>query len=485
MTCIKDLSHYRDLVTKTTNEKKFFRLISQTRLGTVCKELRKRGFLEVIVIPKQCILSQLTLMQLCQEASDGNEYEKALVSKLIAPDILPNFVWLSKQSQYKFFNGTQHVNRIEFFVENFTIKHNMLHIGREIEEKYGCTFQHPRAYEITNDKDVENFETEYDWTLITSFILLVNRDFCVSDDRHALSTEAIDIALSAMKTGFLNGIKIVEKTYRELIQATNAGERRTFYGRQLTKIHYSHVIRVAANEILTKWPTRTNDGYQNVWIVKPSLGNRGEGILVTNDKQQIINYIYKDDEEYVVQKYIENPLLIYDAKFDIRQYFVITIDDRLFCGWAHPRCHIKLASNTFTLSSFDESVHVTNITVQKKYMDRTSENLPRNHVWSVEDLDEFLTNQTENRKPKVFQRIIFPQMKKILKQICAVSRKNIEMRAGRFEIFGCDWMINEDMEVQLLEINRGPSLENLTPKSTEALEEVLVDLVKSKGFLVL
>ena len=66
---------------------------------------------------------------------------------------------------------------------------------------------------------------------------------------------------------------------------------------------------------------------ENMWLVKPANENQGKGIKIFNDLEQIIrflesslNYTY-----WVVQKYLERPLLYKNRKFDIRVWAVALI----------------------------------------------------------------------------------------------------------------------------------------------------------------
>ena len=65
-------------------------------------------------------------------------------------------------------------------------------------------------------------------------------------------------------------------------------------------------------------PQHFINGTKNIWIVKPGHKSRGRDISLHNSIREIYDYTNSSDL-CIVQKYIENPLLINSKKFDIRQ----------------------------------------------------------------------------------------------------------------------------------------------------------------------
>ncbi len=72
---------------------------------------------------------------------------------------------------------------------------------------------------------------------------------------------------------------------------------------------------------------------------------------------------------FIIQKYLESPLLIADRKFDIRVWALLAQDGRLFM---FKEGYIRTSSSLFTLDAASISkaeIHLTNNAVQSKLED--------------------------------------------------------------------------------------------------------------------
>lgn len=111
-------------------------------------------------------------------------------------------------------------------------------------------------------------------------------------------------------------------------------------------------------------------GCQNLWLIKPTDLNRGIGIEVVRSLEEVSSFLATKargasmgiQPVWVLQKYIENPLLFAGRKFDLRVWAMITDSGDIYL---HAPGYIRTSSETFSLESTDRYTHLTNWCQQK------------------------------------------------------------------------------------------------------------------------
>ena len=114
---------------------------------------------------------------------------------------------------------------------------------------------------------------------------------------------------------------------------------------------------------------------KNIWIIKPGENtNRGVGITICEKIEEIEQILTKETvhangkpKTFIVQKYIEKPLLYQRRKFDIRCFILVTSINGIQKGYWYQDGYVRTSSTEFTLESLDnKQIHLTNDAVQKK-----------------------------------------------------------------------------------------------------------------------
>ncbi|XP_024874167.1 tubulin glycylase 3A-like [Temnothorax curvispinosus] len=240
---------------------------------------------------------------------------------------------------------------------------------------------------------------------------------------------------------------------------------------------------LASKHILKKmrkyWPQIDMDGILNMWILKPGNKSRGRGIVLMNKLEDVVakvNPTGKPDTRYVVQKYIERPLLIHNTKFDIRQWFIVTCAQPLTL-WMYKESYLRFCSQKFSLDDFHESIHLCNNAIQCKYNncgDRDSA-LPADNMWDATTFKEFLKSQGHS---DAWDDLIYPGMKQGLVGSLLASQEAMDRRKNSFELYGADFMVMEDFSVWLIEINSHPDMSYSTSVTTRLCRQVMEDTIK-------
>jgi tubulin--tyrosine ligase len=115
---------------------------------------------------------------------------------------------------------------------------------------------------------------------------------------------------------------------------------------------------------------------KHLWIIKPGENtNRGFGIQVCKELDQIKNLVKNTNingmrRSFIIQKYIEKPLLYKGRKFDIRTYTMMCSINGNLQGYWYSEGYFRTSSKEYNVKNVNNRfVHLTNDAVQKKLDD--------------------------------------------------------------------------------------------------------------------
>ncbi|ETN66180.1 hypothetical protein AND_002038 [Anopheles darlingi] len=459
------------------------------------KALKTRHWLEKQTF-RSALLRDLSHHALLQKASNGNEYEEALVSKFLKP-YLPYFIWQHRNMRdckqdrfYAPFRSRIHYER----PYDFAVKENLIRLinaSHWHQEEGFAELDYPRTYLLDTEDIITKFQEDYQLTIVSSFLYHMAKHLEFTfDEAGTLTTDVLRTAMTYLRyyMGCAQHEDIDHEEFCEpLLTPENRHDMEQILAGELqfTSIPGYEVLSLVAqvkklvHEAAKVFPDMKIDGTRNMWILKPGNRCRGLGIQIFNDDRKLLEHVdANSDIKYVAQKYIERPLLIHSTKFDIRQYFLITYTNNLLKVWMYKNCYLRFSTQQFNLDDFSESIHLTNYSIQKNYAKEVrdgGEALPTCNMWSLKRFQEYLQSLD---KGFYWERKIYPDMKKNILAIVCASLDGMKMERNMFELYGADFMVTENFRTMLIEINTSPDLSSSTEVTAVICPAVLEDLVK-------
>ena len=191
----------------------------------------------------------------------------------------------------------------------------------------------------------------------------------------------------------------------------------------------------------------------------------------TNLKKKIYSRITCFNE-IIIQKYLDNPLLYKKRKFDIRCF--VLVDSNLnvyFCREGH----LKGSSELYDINNTNKFIHITNHSFQKK--SSKFEQYEYGNEISYSDFKLYM--KEENIPIEKFNKMI-EEMKFLVK----ISFKSVSYKLLRitpvlcFEIFGYDFILDNDFRPWILEINNNPGLGISSPVIEKLVPRMLDDALR-------
>jgi len=216
-------------------------------------------------------------------------------------------------------------------------------------------------------------------------------------------------------------------------------------------------------------------------ILKPAASARGIGIKLVTKLDQV-----PKKRVLIIQKYIKNPLLLNDLKWDLRIYVFVTSFSPLVAYIADDGL-VRFSTEKYSLNTKNRYVHLTNYSINKKskkFESNQDASSATGHKWSMKIL------WAELQKAGYDTDRIWVDIKDVvLKTLIAAEshivqqvHKNCASQANCFELFGFDIMLDRTGQVILLEVNVSPSLHSNSRLDADIKGNLIADCFNVTGF---
>uniref|UniRef100_A0A8C7DAP1 Tubulin--tyrosine ligase-like protein 5 n=1 Tax=Oncorhynchus kisutch TaxID=8019 RepID=A0A8C7DAP1_ONCKI len=225
---------------------------------------------------------------------------------------------------------------------------------------------------------------------------------------------------------------------------------------------------------------------QGPWIIKPVASSRGRGIYLVSNPTQI-----PMDENILVSRYINNPLLIDDFKFDVRLYVLVTSYDPLTI-YLYEEGLARFATVKYdcgTKNIKNQFMHLTNYSVNKKSSDYVSCDDPEvedyGNKWSMSAMLRYLKQEGKDTTLLMSQveDLVIKAVLSAELQIATACKMFVPHRNNCFELYGFDVLIDSNLKPWLLEVNLSPSLACDAPLDLKIKASMISDMFSIVGFV--
>lgn len=207
-----------------------------------------------------------------------------------------------------------------------------------------------------------------------------------------------------------------------------------------------------------------------VYIVKPENSLSRTGVGIVRNYLELMSHLdhYSDYQEWIIQDYIDNPLLFNNKKFHFRIYVIYVQTENSTTAYLSKNGFIYTANKEFETDTFDPNIVLS------------GENSKNNVFYIPEDF-------TRSFGKQVWETVVVPQIVKITRETIRSTVEHLKCPAKKqkcFKILGYDILINKDFKCFLAEINaRNVSYKYPNQKFKDTFYKNILKLVLEKKSL--
>ncbi|XP_050543629.1 tubulin glycylase 3A-like [Daktulosphaira vitifoliae] len=409
----------------------------------------------------------------------------------IIKDATPNYIFTTKWRSVNWNSVNDKTVLSQVLELRFCTKHGLTNIIEKITKQYKVNY--PRSYNITDREKLNEFIKDYRLTALMSSLKSILEMRLTKNPKFnpdgTIPYEMIDF-IEQRSWEFINAHRLNKINEIPWLTVEQEGRWKQFMIWYTKLLEENGTIRLTNSfqinntyerftYLVQKLRTHTLqfdiDGSRNIWIIKPSSSCSGYDIKLEKNVDKISKLALPASkiQHYTIQKYIENPLLIFNVKIDLRQYFLVTNFNQNKL-WMYKEGYIRFCSKEYSITDLSENIHLSNVRIQSKYRKYRAQFVPEECMWSFEQFKQYLASTNNENK---WDNLIYPKMCETLISVFQYSNMTVSNRFS-FQLLGADFVLTTSLEPWLIEINSNPGLNPTTSIISKIATRLLKDIVK-------
>lgn len=312
-----------------------------------------------------------------------------------------------------------------------------------------CKYEVVKAYKDILNKHNINKSDKDDWTLYIPCSYNEISKELIAANKNIKTNKFIDTDKRLFILNNCDEITAKDSLWKNLLK---------HYGRNKTVLMMPTTYVLYDKQDIDLFKKEYNKN--KIYILKKNI-QRQEGLLITQDKDKIIDG-YKND--YVIaQELLQDPYTINGRKINMRIYLLIVCINKQVGGYVYNDGFMYYTKKEFKKDSTDSDHNITTgyidrqvykenpLTLQdfRKYLDS-------NRIISFHELNAISNNKKISEF--VFDNIYDLLTKMIIATKPYICNKTDLQNNVQFQIFGVDVSLSDQLNPQIMEVNKGPDL---------------------------
>ena len=229
-------------------------------------------------------------------------------------------------------------------------------------------------------------------------------------------------------------------------------------------------------------------------FLQKTLGvHMGEGVfLLDKENEKAIKKDFKNgkecstrsDTKIQMQRYLDQPFLLYGHKFDFRIYMLIA-SVKPFIVYYHDGI-LRVSLQIYNSESREKSTHFTNTHLAEDFFKiakdegnwkgMTEEELRDFQTWNFTRIHNYALETGATNDSNWLDNYLRPEIQRVLVHLIRATESSFLQRSNIYQLWGMDFMMDADLNLWFIEANTRPGIKSTSGMRTKFLEHMLLDM---------